>query len=39
MIEAYNQTTQAPDCAAYLTILATMYDSYIPALLNITRAA
>ena len=32
MIEAYNQTTQAPYCAAYLTILATMYDSYIPAL-------
>jgi len=32
VIEAYNQTTQAPYCAAYLTILATMYDSYIPAL-------
>jgi hypothetical protein len=31
-IEAYNQTTQAPYCAAYLTILATMYDSFIPAL-------
>jgi hypothetical protein len=32
VIEAYNQTTQAPYCAAYLTILATMYDSYLPAL-------
>ena len=32
VLEAYNQTTQAPYCAAYLTILATMYDSYIPAL-------
>jgi hypothetical protein len=32
IIEAYNQTTQAPYCAAYLTILATMYDSFIPAL-------
>ena len=32
MLEAYNQTTQAPYCAAYLTILATMYDSFIPAL-------
>jgi hypothetical protein len=32
VIEAYNQTTQAPYCAAYLTILATMYDSFIPAL-------
>jgi hypothetical protein len=31
-LEAYNQTTQAPYCAAYLTILATMYDSFIPAL-------
>lgn len=31
-IEAFNQTTQAPYCAAYLTILATMYDSFIPAL-------
>lgn len=31
-IEAYNQTTQAPYCAAYLSILATMYDSFIPAL-------
>ena len=32
MIEGYNQTTQAPYCAAYLTILATMYGSFIPAL-------
>jgi hypothetical protein len=32
VIEAYNQTTQAPYCAAYLSILATMYDSFIPAL-------
>src|SRR5688572_10929814 len=32
VIEAYNQTTQAPYCAAYLTVLATMYDSFIPAL-------
>ena len=32
VLEAYNQTTQAPYCAAYLTILATMYDSFIPAL-------
>lgn len=32
VIEAFNQTTQAPYCAAYLTILATMYDSFIPAL-------
>ena len=32
VIEGYNQTTQAPFCAAYLTILATMYDSFIPAL-------
>jgi len=32
VIEAYNQTTQAPYCAAYLTILATMYGSFIPAL-------
>ena len=31
-IEAYNQTTQAPFCAAHLAILATMYGSYIPAL-------
>jgi hypothetical protein len=31
-IEAYNQTTQAPFCAAHLSILATMYGSYIPAL-------
>lgn len=32
VIEGYNQTTQAPYCAAYLTVLATMYDSFIPAL-------
>ncbi len=32
VIEAYNQTTQAPYCAAYLQILATMYGSFIPAL-------
>jgi hypothetical protein len=32
LIEAYNQTTQAPYCAAYLSILATMYGSFIPAL-------
>ena len=32
VIEGYNQTTQAPYCAAYLTILATMYESFIPAL-------
>ncbi len=32
VIEGYNQTMQAPYCAAYLTILATMYGSFIPAL-------
>ena len=32
VIEGYNQTTQAPFCAAYLTILATMYGSFLPAL-------
>jgi len=31
-IEGHNQTTQAPYCAAYLTILATKYGSFIPAL-------
>lgn len=31
-IEAYNQTTQAPYCAAYLAVLATKYGSFIPAL-------
>lgn len=31
-IEAYNQTTQAAYCAAYLTILATKHGSMIPAL-------
>jgi hypothetical protein len=32
VIEAHNQTTQAAYCAAYLTILATKYGSFIPAL-------
>jgi hypothetical protein len=32
VIEAHNQTTQAPYCAAYLSILATKYQSFIPAL-------
>ena len=32
VIEGYNQTTQAPYCAASLTILATKYGSFIPAL-------
>ncbi len=32
VIEGYNQTTQAPYCAAYLSILATMYGSFLPAL-------
>lgn len=32
VLEAYNQTTQAPYCAAHLSILATMYGSFIPAL-------
>jgi hypothetical protein len=31
-IEAKNQTTQAPFCAAYLSVLATKYGSFIPAL-------
>ena len=31
-IEGYNQTTQAPYCAAYLAVLATKYRSFIPAL-------
>jgi hypothetical protein len=31
-IEAGNQTTQAPYCAAYLTILSIKYGSFIPAL-------
>jgi hypothetical protein len=31
-IEPFNQTTQAPYCAAYISVLATMYGSYIPAL-------
>lgn len=32
VIEGYNQTTQAPYCAAYLAILGTKYGSFIPAL-------
>lgn len=32
VIEIGNQTTQAAYCAAYLTVLATKYDSFIPAL-------
>jgi hypothetical protein len=32
VIEAQNQTTQAAYCAAYLTILATKYGSFVPAL-------
>jgi hypothetical protein len=32
VVEANNQTTQAPFCAAYLTILATKYGSFLPAL-------
>ena len=32
VLEGYNQTTQAPYCAAYLSILATKYGSFIPAL-------
>ena len=31
-IEPENQTTQAPYCAAHLTVLATKYGSFIPAL-------
>lgn len=31
-IDGKNQTTQAPYCAAYLSILATKYGSFIPAL-------
>jgi hypothetical protein len=31
-LEAGNQTTQAPYCAAYLTILSIKYGSFIPAL-------
>ena len=31
-IEGFNQTTQVPHCAAYLTILTTKYGSFIPAL-------
>lgn len=32
VVEGHNQTTQAPYCAAYLTVLATKYGSFIPAL-------
>ena len=32
VIEGKNQTAQAPYCAAYLSILATKYGSFIPAL-------
>jgi hypothetical protein len=32
VIEAQNQTTQAAYCAAYLSVLATKYGSFIPAL-------
>ncbi len=32
VIEAGNQTTQAPYCAAYLAVLSVKYGSYIPAL-------
>jgi hypothetical protein len=32
LIQDRNQTTQAPYCAAYLSILATKYGSFIPAL-------
>lgn len=32
VIEGHNQTTQAPFCAAYLSILATKYGGFIPAL-------
>ena len=31
-IQEQNQTTQAPYCAAYLSVLATKYGSFIPAL-------
>jgi hypothetical protein len=31
-IEPENQTTQAPFCAAYLAVLATKYNSFLPAL-------
>lgn len=32
VLEAQNQTTQAAYCAAYLSVLATKYGSFIPAL-------
>jgi len=31
-LQGQNQTTQAPYCAAYLSVLATKYGSFIPAL-------
>jgi hypothetical protein len=31
VLESRNQTTQAPYCAAYLSILATRYGSFVPA--------
>jgi hypothetical protein len=38
-IEAKNQTAQAPYCAAYLSVLATKYGSFIPALPSTMPAA
>ena len=32
VLESRNQTTQAPYCAAYLSILATRYGSFVPAM-------
>jgi hypothetical protein len=32
VIEAHNQTSQAPYCAAYLSVLAAQHDTFIPAL-------
>jgi hypothetical protein len=32
VLESRNQTTQAPYCAAYLSVLATRYGSFVPAL-------
>jgi hypothetical protein len=31
VLESRNQTTQAPYCAAYLSVLATRYGSFVPA--------
>ena len=36
-IQERNQTTQAPYCAAYLSVLATKYGSFIPALSDAAR--